>query len=150
MVHIERRLSAHALVGLDTSVWIYHFEDNPRYAALTTALLSAVEAGQTRAVISVVTVMELTVHPYRLRQPQVAAHYEALLTHFPNVQIDDVTAAVARRASQLRGLYALRPADALLVATALVAGASAWITNDRGLGRLLPLIDVLVLDDLLA
>lgn len=31
--------------------------------------------------------MELTVLPYRLDQPNIAADYEALLAHFPNTHI---------------------------------------------------------------
>lgn len=146
---IGRRLNGHALVGIDTSIWIYHLEDNPRYSPLTTAILNAVEAGRPSAVISVVTITELTVQAYRLDQPNIAADYEAHLTHFPNAQVHDVTAAIARRAAQLRGVYSLRTADALLVATSLVAGATAWITNDRALRRLAPLIEILLLDDML-
>jgi len=150
VVDIGRRLNGHTLVGVDTSIWIYHLEDNPRYSSLTTEILNAVETGRPRAVISVVTITELTVQPYRLNKFNIAADYEALLTHFPNAQVHDVTAAIARRAAQLRGVYSLRTADALLVATSLVVGATAWITNDRGLRRLAPLIDIVLLDDLLA
>jgi len=149
VVDIGRRLSGHTLVGIDTSIWIYHLEDNPRYSSLTTDILNAVKTGRPRAVISVVTITEVTVQPYRLNKFNMAAKYEAHLTHFPNAEVHDVTAAIARRAAQLRGVYSLRTADALLVATSLVAGATAWITNDRGLRRLMPLIEVILLDDLL-
>jgi predicted nucleic acid-binding protein len=40
------------------------------------------------------------------------------------------------------------PADALQVATALHHGATAWVTNDRGLERLASRLDVVILDDL--
>jgi predicted nucleic acid-binding protein len=43
----------------------------------------------------------------------------------------------------------LHPADAFHVAASLVAGATAWITNDRALRRLAPLIEVMVLNDFL-
>lgn len=149
MGHIGRSLSGHTLVGIDTSIWIYHLEDNPRYSSLTTDILNAVESGRHRAVISVVTLMELAVQPYRLDQPNVATYYEALLAHFPNARIYDVTTTIARRAAQLRAHYSLRTADALLVGTSLVAGATAWITNDRALRRLTPLIEIVLLDDML-
>jgi predicted nucleic acid-binding protein len=41
----------------------------------------------------------------------------------------------------------VRPADALQVATALVHGASAFVTNDRGLMRQARALDVIILDD---
>ncbi len=149
MGDIRRRVARHALVGLDTSIWIYHFEGHPRYAKSVGQILQAVKNGWPRAIVSAVTVMELTVRPYRLNQPSVATHYEAILSRFPNTRLVDVTPAVAQRAGQLRAAYSLAPADALQVATSLVAGATAWITNDRALSRLAPLIEILLLDDML-
>ena len=149
MVELRRRLARHALVGLDTSLWIYHLEGDPRYLPLTTGILSRVQTGRPSGIVSVITIMELTVRPYRLNKPDVAAHYEALLSHFPNLVIADTTQDIARRAAQLRAAYSLKTADALLVATCLIAGATAWITNDHALRRLSPTIDPILLDDFL-
>jgi predicted nucleic acid-binding protein len=134
-------------VGLDTSVLIYHLEANLRYQALTREILEGIEAGKRRAVVSVVALMELTVHPWRRDEPLVARHYETVLLHFPNLYLADVNRQVARRAARLRADHNVRPADALHVATALVSGATAYVTNDRALQRLDSLLDVLVLDD---
>jgi len=144
---LGERLTRHAIVGLDTSVFIYHLEAHRRYLALTQELLAGVEGGRWTAVTSTVTVMELTVRPWRLNRPAVARAYEALLAHFPHLTLIDVTRDVARRAAQLRARYRIRPADALQVATALVHGATAFVTNDRLLARLTPSLDVVVLDD---
>jgi predicted nucleic acid-binding protein len=59
----------------------------------------------------------------------------------------DVTRDVARRAAQLRAGYNLRPADALQVATALVHGATALVTNDQWLARQSAKLDVIARDD---
>lgn len=149
MENLTRRLNAHALVGLDTSIWIYHLEANERYLGLTTQILEAALTGRPRVVISVITLMELTVRPYKLNQPTVATHYEAVLTNFPHALLVDIDPAIARRAAQLRAAYSLQAADALHIATSLVAGATAWVTNDRGLSRLSPYIDVIILNDIL-
>ncbi|MGQ9804263.1 MAG: type II toxin-antitoxin system VapC family toxin [Anaerolineae bacterium] len=142
------RLAGHPVLGLDTSVFIYHLEAHPRYLPLTMILLAGVQAGQWRAVTSTVTLMELTVRPWQLGRAAVAREYEALLVHFPHLTVADVTRDVARRAAQLRAIYSLRPADALQVATALVHGATVFVTNDRSLARLSPVLDVVLLDDL--
>jgi predicted nucleic acid-binding protein len=71
----------------------------------------------------------------------------ARLCYFPHLTLADVTRDVARRAAQLRARYGLRPADALHVATALVHAATAFVTNDRQLTRLAPLLDIIVLED---
>ena len=144
---IEQRLAEHSLIGLDTSIFIYHLESVPRYAALTDELLRGVQSGRWAAVISTISLMELTVRPWQLDRGAVAREYEALLAHFPNLVMVDVTRDVARRAAQLRGRYRVGPADALQVATALLHGATAFVTNDRGLLRLAPTLDIVVLDD---
>jgi predicted nucleic acid-binding protein len=144
------RLQAHDVIGLDTAIFIYHFEAHPRYLPLTTAALSGVAQGERQGVTSVITLMELTVRPHQLERPAVAQHYEALLSHFPHLTMVDVDRAVARRAAELRGRYRVRPADALQVATSLVHMATAFLTNDRRLARLQPLIDIILLDDFLA
>jgi predicted nucleic acid-binding protein len=144
------RLQAHDVIGLDTAIFIYHFEAHPRYLPLTTAALSGVAQGERQGVTSVITLMELTVRPHQLERPAVAQHYEALLSHFPHLTMVNVDRAVARRAAELRGRYRVRPADALQVAASLVYGATAFLTNDRRLARLQPLIDIILLDDFLA
>jgi predicted nucleic acid-binding protein len=143
----RRRLDGHAVVGLDTGIFIYHLEAHPRYLPLTRELLTGVQAGRQAAVTSTVTVMELTVRPWQVGRSAVAREYEALLVNFPNLTLADVTRDVARRAAQLRARYRVRPADALQVATALVHGATAFVTNDRRLARLEPVLGIILLED---
>ncbi len=146
---LKARLLAHEIIGLDTSIFIYHFEAHPRYLPLTTAALSMVAGGERRSVTSVITLMELTVRPHQVGRPTVARRYEALLNHFPNLRLVNVDRAVARQAAALRARYRVRPADALQVAAALVHQATVFLSNDRGLARLNPLLDVVLLDDFL-
>ena len=147
MGQLSERVATHSAIGLDTSVFIYHLEAHPDYQPLTQELLAGVENGQWKAVTSTVTVMELTVRPWQLDRPAVAREYEALLAHFPNLVLADVTRDVARQAAQLRARYRVRPADALQVATALIHGATAFVTNDSFLTRLASVLDIVMLDD---
>jgi len=149
MADIEQRLSKHRFIGLDTAVFIYHLEGHPQYSPLTRTILTAVQAGVCQSVVSTVTIMELTVHPWRMNRADVARQYEILLANFPNLKLVDVSRDVARRAAQLRAQYNLRPADALLVATALLNQATLWVTNDKKLKRLEPEITVFSLNDFL-
>jgi len=147
-MEIAERLDRHAVVGLDAPVFIYHLEAHPRYLHLTQALLAGVQSGRWQAITSTVTIMEVTVRPWQLDRGAVARQYEALLVHFPHLTVADVTREVARRAAQLRARYRVRPADALQAATALVHSATAFVTDDRLLERLSPVLDVVILDDL--
>ena len=146
MADLQRRLAGHTKIGLDTSIFIYHLEANPTYKPLTTQILNNVQAGIREAYISTVTLMQLTVHPWRTNHPYIARQYEALLVHFPHLHIIDVTRDVARQAAQLRAAYDIRPADALLAATAVTQNATAFITNDKKMERLEPVLSIFVLD----
>jgi predicted nucleic acid-binding protein len=150
MANLQQRLEAHQLIGLDTTIFIYHVEANQKYLPLTRTILKYVESGQGSGIISTVAVMELTVHPWRINRGDVARQYEALLVNFPNLKLVSVTREVARQAAQLRAKYNLRPADALQVATAMVSDATAWVSNDRQLARLEPAIEVIILEDFVA
>ena len=150
MGRLRERLAGQAIIGLDTAIFIYHLEAHPRYQPLTQELLAGIQAGRQMAITSTITVMELTIRPWQVGRPAVAREYEALLVHFPHLTLADVTRDVARRAAQLRARYHLRPADALQAATALVHRATAFVTNDRRLTRLVPVLDIIILDDFAA
>ena len=146
MDNLTQRLEAHQVLGLDTSVFIYHLEANAKYLSLTRTVLQNIQSGRSQGVISTVTIMELTVQPWRMNRGDVARQYEVLLMNFPHLRVVEVSRDIARQAAQLRAKYNLRPADALQVATALVSGAEVWISNDKKLRRLEPEIDVIILE----
>ncbi len=133
MEQLIRLIGEGALVGLDTCVFIYHFERHPVYHAVTAPLLGAVAAGRLLAVTSVVSLMEIEVRPLQLRRPDIASEYETLLLHFPHLDVVDVTVSIARTAAELRALHRLKPADALQIAACLESGARAFVINDRGI-----------------
>lgn len=147
MVKLAGRLEAHQLIGLDSSIFIYHFEANIKYLPLTEVILEGIEQGKYGGVTSTITIMETTVHPWRAGRSDVAREYEALLAHFPNLELIEATRDVARRAAQLRARYNIRPADALQVATAIESGAMAWVSNDKKLRRIESEIEVIILED---
>lgn len=146
MENLRRELAKHPLLALDSSIFIYHFEANPTYLPLTEVILSTIADGTCQGIISTVTIMELIVWPWKQNRGDVARQYELLLVNFPNLRIVDVSRDVARKAAQLRALYNVRPADALLVATGLVNRATAWVSNDTELRRLAPELDIFNLD----
>jgi predicted nucleic acid-binding protein len=147
MASLEQRIATHPVIGLDTSVFIYHFEAHPKYLPLTRVILKRVQSGQCIGIVSTVAMMELTVHPWRLNRADIARQYEVLLVNFPNLKLSDVTREVARGAARLRARYNLRPADALQVATAIVEGATLWVSNDKKLKKIEPELEAILLDE---
>jgi predicted nucleic acid-binding protein len=147
MGRLTEKLAGYPLIGLDTSVFIYHLEANPAFSLLTQEIFSGVEEGDWSAVTSTITLMEINVHPFQLNRSDIARKYEALLVNFPNLSIVDIDREIARRAAQLRAEFRIRPADALQVAAGLVHKAGVFITNDQQLKRLKPLIEIVILKD---
>ena len=147
MDELSKRLAKAKVIGLDTPVFIFFLEENPRYGALAQITINGIEKGKWEGVTSTITLMEITVRPWQLGREAAAREYEAVLVHFPNLSVVDVDRTVARAAAQLRAKYNVSPPDALQVASSLSFGAKAFLTNDRKLSKLQELIDILVLDD---
>src|SRR6266498_965571 len=115
---------------------IYQLEASPTYRPVVEPVFDTLAAGGIRAVTSVITLMEIAVLPIRRDRRDLADGYEAYLLEYPNLTIVDVDRTITRRAAELRAAHRLRPADALHAATALVAGANYFLTNDRTLSRI--------------
>ena len=127
----RRRLTGLRLVALDTMVLAYHLADHPRYSALTTVVLEAVESGQMAGVTTTVTLAEILTAPAKTGDRRALQDYELYLTRFPNLRIMPLDVALARETALVRGETGLRTPDAIQVAAARLAGADAIVTNDR-------------------
>lgn len=143
---LSRFLEKHRAFGVDTMVFIYHFQEHPRYVAATRAILSAWERGSHRGVTSVVTLAEVLVKPLRDGNKVAAEDYRRLLTTFPNLRLLDVSCDIAEAAARLRAAYGLPMPDMIQAATAVTAGASGFISNDPVFKRVQGL-EVLILDE---
>ena len=147
---LREKLASAGVAGLDTSIFIYHLEANPTYTPLTQIAFESMEKGKFKGVTSTITLMELTVLPWRMGHENVSREYEAILVNFPNLSIVDIDRNVARLAAKLRADYNFTPADALQVAASLQSGAKVFLTNDKRLSGLQTVIEILILDDFLA
>lgn len=137
----------HKRVLIDTSVWIYHFEQHAEFAAPAGRVIENLEAGKFRGIASELTLLELTVRPLQLGRQDVADDYEILLSYFPHLELVSITREILIEAAGLRARYKLRTPDAIQVATGLRMGATLAVTNDEG-WRKVPLLETLVLSDL--
>jgi predicted nucleic acid-binding protein len=135
-------------LGLDTSILIYFVQAHPRYGAWCKSLFQHFEHGQIPAFTSTVSLLEVLVQPYRARDDRLANEFFALISRYPGLVWVPVTPEVADRAAQLRADYRLKTPDAIQVATAIVAGATGFLANDRAVSKVRE-IECLVLDDLL-
>lgn len=141
-------LRRHRRIALDTSVFIYHLEPNPKYLAQTDAIFSWLERSESKAITSTITMTELLVLPYRKGDEQQANDFYGLLSTYPNLDWIAPNLEIAEIAARIRARYRLQTPDALQAATAVHSQATGLITNDAVFERVEG-FQTLVLDELL-
>jgi predicted nucleic acid-binding protein len=139
-------LKRHHVVAADTMVFIYHLQEHPRYVPATQVILDAWEAGSHQGVTSIITLAEVLVKPLRDRNDVAAEDYRRLLTTFPNLRLCDVNQSIAEVAARLRAVHGQPMPDMIQAATAVVAGATGFVSNDPTFKRIKDL-DIFILDD---
>jgi predicted nucleic acid-binding protein len=102
-------LQRHRRIALDTSVFIYQIEADPRYVALADTVFEWLERPNRSALTSTITMMELLVYP----------HLDWIA----------FSLGIADIAARFRARHRLKPPDAIQAATAVKGGAAAPITN---------------------
>jgi predicted nucleic acid-binding protein len=141
-------LRRHRRIALDTSIFIYHLQPNPKYLTHTNLIFAWLEGQESRAITSTITMTELLVVPYREGDEQWADDSYGLLSTYPNLDWIAPNLEIAEIAARIRALHRLRTRDAILAATAAYAQATGLITNDAVFQRV-PDFQTLVLDELL-
>lgn len=145
---LDNFLRRHRRIALDSSIFIYQLESNPKYVQLTDRIFDWLRRPGSNAVSSTITMTELLAQPYKddaqLRVNLYYAHlsvYPNLTWHAPDLETADI-------AARLRASHRLRTPDALLAATAISQAATGMITNDAVFERV-DEFETLVLDRLL-
>lgn len=142
----QNKLLKYTVFGLDTSCFIYHFEKHPKYSLLTRELFLLLE--KKKAVVSSLVFSELLAKKEIFANSKKRALYKTAFQTLPNTKICDFDLELAEYAAGFRILYNLRLPDAIHLATALINGADAFITNDEGFKKVKE-IKVIVLKDYL-
>lgn len=141
-------LRRHRRIALDTSIFIYHLQPNPKYLPFTDPIFSWLERPESKGITSTITMAELLVLPYREDDEQQANDFYGLLSTYPNLDWIAQNLEIAELAARIRALYRLQTPDALQAATAAHSQATGLITNDAIFERVEG-FQTLVLDALL-
>lgn len=142
-------LGKHRRVALDSNVLIYLLEGSGLLADAAAGLLDAIAAGEGEGVLATLALAEICSGPARAGDPVMVERYADELTSIENVRIVPLSADVAVDAAAIRGSSGLTTADAIHLACARAAGASAFVTNDRRL-KSISQLEVVYLDDVQA
>jgi predicted nucleic acid-binding protein len=141
-------LRRHRRIALDTSIFIYQLQLNPKYLVCTDFIFSWLERPESRAITSTITMTELLVLPYREGNEQLANDFYGLLSTHPHLDWIAPNLEIAELAARIRALHRLQTPDALQAATAAHSQATGLITNDAAFKRVED-FQTLVLDELL-
>jgi predicted nucleic acid-binding protein len=124
---------------LDTSTLIAFQNPGERAHHLATHLLGRIQRDEDslRGFYSVVSASEILIRPLRTG-PDRVAFVHSFITSFPNLTLLPVDLSVSMLAAAIRSGFGLRLPDALVVASGLLAGVEAIVSNDARWRRLQP------------
>lgn len=134
-------------LGIETAPYIYYVENHPVYADKMDVIFQTVELNGIEIHTSAITLTEVLVKPIQAHDHPLIASYREMLMATDYIHLNTVTVELAEHAAHLRARYNLRTPDALHIASAVLAGCSALLTNDLGLKRVQEL-RMLFLDEL--
>ncbi len=146
-MRISAALADVSLIGIETAPFIYFVEQNPTYIARMRAIFGYVKAHSITVITSALTLTEVLVLPLQTAQTHYVHEYREMLLNTKQITTIGVSTVIAEQAAELRVKYGLKTPDAIHVATAIVTGCGAFLTNDRNLSRVAE-ISILQLDQL--
>ncbi len=141
-------LTGHRKIALDSNVLIYLIETRGALADAAASIVDAVATGRVMAVMSAIGLVEILVGPAR-RGDAIAFESTADALRDLPIEVTALDSMVAEDAAWIRGAAGVGVEDAVHLATARSAGATAFVTNDRRL-RSIPNLEVVYLDELVA
>ena len=140
-------LKGHERIAIDSNVLIYLFEGSGTLADQAAQLLDGVAAGDSKGSMATLAVAEICAGPASMGESALVERYVDELQSLENVRLIPLTADLAADAAIIRGSGSLSLADAIHLASARHAGASAFVTNDRRV-KTMAQLEVLYLDEL--
>jgi predicted nucleic acid-binding protein len=120
-------------VAVDTAIFIYFIEENPRFLPEILPLFQEADQGKRELITSTLTLLEVLVAPYRAGNQVLAERYESLLTRSRGIRLVELSHDQLRAAAQLRAATNVKTPDALQLVAAIGAGCMTFVTGDRRL-----------------
>lgn len=139
-------VATHNRIALDANVVVYLVENADAHVVRAAAVIDAIEAHGLRATMATLGQVEILTGSARSGDQAVFERVAEEIRSM-DLRFEPLTEAIAEDAAWVRGQGRLKLADAIHVASARAAGATAFITNDRRIGAQAGL-EVFYLDDL--
>ena len=143
---IDELCERHRRIAVDANVLIYLLEGDERWGPAAWGLMKAVENGRVAAVLSAVGLAEVLTGPAKDDLAHVE-RYNDEIRSIAGLKVVPFEGGLSPDAAVIRGVRRIGLSDAVHLATARAAGATAFVTNDRSL-RSSTKLAVIYLDDL--
>jgi len=122
-------------ITIDTNIFINVKEEEEPYFDYSSRILDAVEDGQIKGVISIITITELCVGYYNINKPKEKDEYISNMYSQNNYIIVNLDRVLADQSAKIRSETNLRLPDSIIVATTLQEKAFFLISNDGKFDR---------------
>lgn len=134
---IDAKIVRGKIVAVDTMVFVYLFEKDPRFFPMAESLFTAAEKGECSLITSTISIAEsLSLHGLEER-PQVKDEIGQFFKECAGLRVYSIDGIVAEEAAQIRRNFSvLRTPDALQLAVAQLNSADMFITQDEKILRL--------------
>lgn len=135
----------HLPVFIDTTIFIYLFEDHPKYASVIQPIF---DDSSITKVSSIITVSEVLTKPYEKNNTELVKRYKEIFMHLPSLILTSPDYDTAILASQIKAKYQFKLIDSFQLAMAQQNKCPSFLTNDKQLFKYKNL-QVFCLDELL-
>lgn len=135
-----------SFVYLDTSILIYLFQDQKKYAELLEEIFYFLESKKIDICFSSLLLTELLVDPFKKGQSDTVKNWLSYFKVAENLKIIDLNPSIAVDAAFLRAKYNIKTPDCIHLATTMQGKMSVFLTNDNYLKKVKE-VEVVCLED---
>jgi predicted nucleic acid-binding protein len=142
---IEEALGGVKRLFLDTAPVVYFVEQNPEFIARVAPIFARLDL-DIMGVVSAVTLAECLVFPIKRGLKDLENAFEEIVNS-DRVEFVVADQEIAKLTATIRAKYNFQLPDSMQIATAIVSGCDAFLTNDIALKKMTG-IEVIVVSDL--
>ena len=135
-MELTKQIENSKTVALDTTIFIYYIEQNPKYYSLLDSIFkrSNLKENPFKIVTSSITLIEVLTKPIKEKRFDLVEKYQEILLSSDNIFVLMVETNIAKKSAELKAKYGfLRTPDAIQLAAAIYGEADIFISNDKKL-----------------